>query len=102
MNKLLLFILILGLIIYWCLNQNIEKFKWAWGYYPKLRKNKITESKGIPEGIWRKSCIIQDFRDPLLWASCEDDHGKHIEASIDVAQCFGRKIRNVNGILECD
>lgn len=102
MNKLFLLILILGLIIFYCINQNIEKFTWAWGYYPVHNPNKYKKTKGLPTGSWRRSCIIQDFRDPLLWASCENDRGKYIEASINISKCFNRKIKNVNGVLECN
>lgn len=100
MNKLFLFIFILGLVILFCFNKYVEKFTWAWGYYHK--QNKLAKLKGLPNGSWMNTCIVQDFRDPLLWASCETDRGKYIEASIDVAKCIKRKIRNVNGVLECD
>lgn len=100
MNKLFLFIIVFLLIIFYCWNQNLEKFTWAWGYFPK--PGKLSKFKGLPPGAWKNTCIVQDFRDPLLWASCENDYGKHIEASIDIDKCFDRKIRNVKGVLECD
>lgn len=100
MNKLFLFIFIIGIILLYYLNQNnykLEKFKWAWGYYPS-----ISQSKELPSGTWKETCTIQDFREPLLWALCENDYGKYKETSINIDKCIDKKIRNVNGILECD
>lgn len=104
MNKIFLFIFILGLVFVICFNNNmnkhinsIEKFTWAFGYYPKLKsKNKL------PPGPWHKNCIVQDYRHPFLWASCEDYHGKHKDTSIDAGKCIDNQIRNVDGVLECD
>ena len=100
MNKLFLFILLLGLIIFYCLIHKMEKFTWAWGYYTK--PTRYPQSVELPPGSWRETCIIQDFRDPLLWASCETDTGKYIETSISADKCIDRTIRNVNGTLECN
>jgi hypothetical protein len=103
MNKLFLLILILGLIVFYCLNHNLENFTWAWGYFPKNRKMKYDELyKILPTGDWRKTCNIQDFRGPMLWATCQNDRGKYVEASINIEKCFERKIRNVKGTLECE
>jgi hypothetical protein len=103
MNKLFLLILILGLIIFYCLKHNLENFAWAWGYFQKIRKMKYDELyKNLPRGDWINTCNVEDFRDPMLWALCQDDRGKYVETSINIDKCFDRKIRNVKGILECD
>jgi hypothetical protein len=77
--KLIIILLIIGLSCSYC---NIEKFT-------------------LPRGYWRKKCIIHDYRDPFLWASCENDIGKYIETSISIDKCINKNIKNVNGILEC-
>jgi hypothetical protein len=97
MNKLFLFIFILGLIILFCFNKYFEKFTWAYGYYPKPRLN-----VKLPKGSWKETCVVKDYRHPFLWAQCKDDHGKFIETSIDAGKCFETKIKNVKGTLECE
>jgi len=103
MNKIFLFIFILGIVLIFCFNDKIsnhinliEKFTWAFGYYPKPNRKKL------PPGSWSRNCIVQDYRHPFLWASCENDHGKAMDASIDAGKCIDNRIRNVNGVLECD
>jgi hypothetical protein len=90
MNKnLLIYILILCIIIYYLFsNLFIEKFTW-------------TYNNKLPEDLWKNTCIILDYRYPLLWASCENDKGKFIDTSININKCYEDKIRNVDGILEC-
>jgi hypothetical protein len=92
MNKLFIFIFILCIILFYCFSNNFENF---------INKNNISYKK-LPKGLWRSTCIVHDFRDPLLWTLCENDHGKYIETSINIDKCINRKIRNVNGVLECD
>jgi len=79
------FILIILCIIFliYCNKFNIEKFI-------------------LPKNSWRETCNIYDFRNPILWVSCENDRGKYIDTSINVNKCINKNIKNVDGILECE
>jgi hypothetical protein len=102
MNKQFLFIFILGLVYWYCFSYNHEYFTRSLNYYHKNNKRSTTIISNVPTGKWKDTCTVLDFRDPILWATCENDRGKYKETSINVNKCSGRRIRNVNGFLECD
>jgi hypothetical protein len=97
----------------------------------KIFKN-IEYHIDLPEGSWKDSCTVLSFRHPILWAECLDDYAKPKQTSINTDNCIEvklgknelhkrkdgsnldhrhlnksviyhiHKLRNVNGMLECE
>lgn len=54
-----------------------------------------------PSGSYTRSCSNIDLRGAILSAVCRDGRGNSVRTSLDIRDCRGRDIANINGRLNC-
>jgi len=106
MNNIFKYLLILLIIIYFylILNENKELFTIendVFNQNIKKKSNKLNEVKKMLKGHWRDSCILTDYRAPLLWAECKNYFGHYKNTSINLFNCTSKQLKNIDGELEC-
>lgn len=106
MNKnLVFFIIILTAILILINNQSIkENFRpWKYDIFNRDRVNKTKSDKLVlPEGNWKDSCQVIDYRPPIIWADCKNYYGVYKITSKNISSCIAKNLSNIDGELQCD
>jgi len=94
MNKILIILLIFITLLFLKKKLCNEEFE-------SVIHNNV-EKKKIPPGNWNDSCLLLDYRYPLIWAECKNKKGIYKMASKDLSRCLSKNLSNIDGELHCD
>jgi len=94
MNKILIILLIFITLLFLKKKLCKEEFK-------SIIYNNV-EKKEKPPGNWNDSCLLLDYRHPLIWAECKNKKGVYKTASKDLSRCLSKNLSNIDGELHCD
>ena len=61
-----------------------------------------TSGQGLPPGSYQQSCTNVSMRGSTLSASCTDPSGRRVYSSLNVNNCGGSSVQNINGQLSCN
>ncbi len=93
MNKILIILLIFITLLFLKKKLCKEEFK---SIIYNVKKKKL------PPGNWNDSCLLLDYRYPLIWAECKNKKGIYKTASKDLSRCLSKNLSNIDGELHCD
>lgn len=91
-KKIFIFLLLIFLII----NIFINKIE----YFGPITQINTIDLK-LPKGRWLEKCRLVCWNPPILTATCQDDHNKYINSSINVDTCYTKEIHADDGHLDC-
>lgn len=62
----------------------------------------VAHAADAPNGSYKKTCVIDSFRNPVLTAHCQPENGPNFRTTqIDVGPCRGAEVFNRDGGLQC-
>ena len=93
MNKILIILLIFITLLF--LKKKLCKEEFKSIIYNNVKKK-------LPPGNWNDSCLLLDYRHPLIWAECKNKKGVYKTASKDLSRCLSKNLSNIDGELQCD
>jgi len=73
----------------------------AWAQYYENYDRSYSWNGQMPRGSWERTCRNATMRGPVLYARCDNGHGRWLSTTIDVRGCPGERIRNTWGHLTC-